>query len=706
MSPATLPVVAYRSMTFILAAVAVGFVFWRAWVCDDAFITFRHVANCLDGHGPVFNPGERVQGYTHPLWFLVLLVGSTLFEPHPLAMVLGLVSTLSLMLLLGRFFRSRRHNRLCLLAVAAMLLSSPTFIEYQTSGLETCLTHLLVVLLWGWLIGFASVSHNDLPSIDQVDCLSPHPDGRSSSPPLDKGGQGGVPAPDRWPQNPFWGLLAGGFRSSLSRMRKGFRKEERLGTARAAQRSAASQSSDSEPSEKRIGASPSPAGIVLLCSLLMLNRPDHLVPCVPFFLLALHLLRGRSRRAWLLSFAALLPLLAWYGFATVYYGSPLPNTAYAKTGMPLGATVLHGLAYLRNYGANEPIHGLIIPIVLLIQTVIAVRDFRAKRPGGRVRLALVVAVWLHVGYVVMVGGDFMRGRFLSLRLVVTAVFAGDLVGRLSPQRSWKGAFSVALFAGLAWSIGRAARQYASSQMIGPPGVYPILAIIFLLIAALGGIVAIVSLIRHRPLAPGPSASILVLAAAGLCTLFDFKPRTTLMAIDGIADEYAWYAGTWRESRFARPAHYPDEGVNDWVRLGRSANRYASRYGPIAIAWDTTGFLGHLAGPQVQIIDNLGLTDPFIARLPANPESRIGHLLHEIPKEYMRSRMVINELPDWRRRLDEGDPTLIADARALPPTDPWTDTHLEQRWKEIQTITKDPLFSAERWRLIPRYARGR
>lgn len=652
LSPATLPVVAYRSMTFILAAVAVGFVFWRAWVCDDAFITFRHVANCLDGHGPVFNPGERVQGYTHPLWFLVLLVGSTLSEPHPLAMVLGLVSTLSLMLLLGRFFRSKRHNGLCLLAVAAMLLSSPTFIEYQTSGLETCLTHLLVVLLWGRLIGFASVSHNDLPSIDQGDCLSAHPDGLSASPPLDKGGQGGVPAPDR------------------------------------------------------LEASASPAIIVLLCSLLMLNRPDHLVPCVPFFLLALHLLRGRSRRAWLLSFAALLPLLAWYGFATVYYGSPLPNTAYAKTGMPLGTTILHGLAYLRNYGANEPIHGLIIPIVLLIQTVIAVRDFRAKRPGGRVRLALVVAVWLHVGYVVMVGGDFMRGRFLSLRLVATAVFAGDLVGRLSPQRSWKGAFSVALFAGLAWSLGRAARQYASSQMIGPPGVYPILAIIFLLIAALGGIATLVFLMRRRPLAPGPLASILVLAAAGLCTLFDFKPRTTLMAIDGIADEYAWYAGTWRESRFARPAHYPDEGVNDWVRLGQSANRYARRYGPIAIAWDTTGFLGYLAGPQVQIIDNLGLTDPFIARLPANPESRIGHLLHEIPKEYMRSRMVINELPDWRRRLDEGDPTLIADARALPPTDPWTDTHLEQRWKEIQTITEDPLFSAERWRLIPRYARGR
>ncbi len=631
---------AYRSMTVIMATAAVVFVFWRAWVCDDAFITFRHVANCLNGNGPVFNPGERVQGYTHPLWFLILLTGSTLLDPHPLAMILGLVSTAAIILLLSRFFRARQHNGLCLMAAAAMLLSSPTFIEYQTSGLETCLTHLLVVWMWAWLLTFTTGDREQTgnPAL--------------SSPPLTKGGQGGVP---HQPQTRF---------------------------------------------------APSPAAIVLICSLLMLNRPDHLVPCVPLFLLALHLLRGRRRRAWLLSLAALLPLLAWYGFATVYYGSPLPNTAYAKTGMPLGTTILRGLAYLRNYSAAEPIHGLIIPIVLIIQTVIAVRDFRAKRPGGQVRLALVVAVWLHVGYVVMVGGDFMRGRFLNLRLVATAILTGDLIGRLSPRRFWKGVFSLVLIAGIAWSVGRAVWQFAAFRMIGPPGVYPLLAIILLAITALGGIAAVIFLIRRRPLAPGPVTSILVLTAAGLCTLFDFKPRTTEFAVDGIADEYAWYAGTWRESRFARPAQYPEECVNDRVRLGQSANRYAGRYGPITIAWDTTGFLGYLAGPKVQIVDKLGLTDSFIARLPADPNSRIGHLLHDIPKEYLRSRMVINELPDWRRRLDEGDPTLIADARTLPPTAPWADTSLEQRWKEIQTITKGCLFSGERWKLITGYVRGR
>lgn len=449
-----------------------------------------------------------------------------------------------------------------------------------------------------------------------------------------------------------------------------------------------------------------PATIVLLCSLLMLDRPDHILPCLPLLVLALHRLRRRGRREWLLALAALLPLLAWYGFALVYYGTPLPNTAYAKRGIPLGVTVFHGLAYLRNYSTNEPIHGLIIPIVLIIQTVIAVRDFRAKRPGGDIRLALVLAVWLHVAYVVLIGGDFMRGRFLSLRLVATAVLTADLVARLSPARSWKGALSLVMLAGLVYSVARAVSQMTSVYTIGPAGIYPALPLAFLLFAGLGILVVAALTMTRRFLAPGRMAVCLLLAAAGLCTLFDFKPRTTATAHDGIADEHFWYAGTWRESRFACPARYPDEGVNDWVRLGQAANRYAGQHGPITIAWGTTGFLGYLAGPQVHIVDTHGLTDPFIARLPADPTSRIGHLRHDVPKEYLQARGVINELPDWRRRLDEGDPTLAADAQALATPNPWANAHLEQRWKDIQQVTRRCLFCSDRWKAIPTYARGR
>src|SRR5262245_52550712 len=44
----------------------------RAWVSDDAFITFRYIQQFERGRGLVYNAGERVEGYTHFLWLLLL----------------------------------------------------------------------------------------------------------------------------------------------------------------------------------------------------------------------------------------------------------------------------------------------------------------------------------------------------------------------------------------------------------------------------------------------------------------------------------------------------------------------------------------------------------------------------------------------------------------------------------------------------------
>ena len=44
----------------------------NAWIGDDAYITFRVVDNFVHGYGLTFNPDERVQAYTHPLWMLLL----------------------------------------------------------------------------------------------------------------------------------------------------------------------------------------------------------------------------------------------------------------------------------------------------------------------------------------------------------------------------------------------------------------------------------------------------------------------------------------------------------------------------------------------------------------------------------------------------------------------------------------------------------
>jgi hypothetical protein len=73
------------------------------WLCDDIFITFRYVDQARAGHGLVYNPGERVEGYTHFLWAVLLWALSslgigldTLGRWLPLPFHLGTVAVLAL----------------------------------------------------------------------------------------------------------------------------------------------------------------------------------------------------------------------------------------------------------------------------------------------------------------------------------------------------------------------------------------------------------------------------------------------------------------------------------------------------------------------------------------------------------------------------------------------------------------------------------
>ena len=52
----------------IIALFAAETLLFVDWIPDDAFISFRYARNIADGLGPVFNPGERVEGASNPLW--------------------------------------------------------------------------------------------------------------------------------------------------------------------------------------------------------------------------------------------------------------------------------------------------------------------------------------------------------------------------------------------------------------------------------------------------------------------------------------------------------------------------------------------------------------------------------------------------------------------------------------------------------------
>lgn len=119
-------------------------IFKTAWMSDDAAITLRSVLNLLNGYGPTFNIDERVQSFTHPLWFLLISLFSAISGNIFLALfsLSFLCSLLVFWLLLTRF----ANTLWTALFIASILLLSKAYIDFSTSGLENPLSHLLIVL--------------------------------------------------------------------------------------------------------------------------------------------------------------------------------------------------------------------------------------------------------------------------------------------------------------------------------------------------------------------------------------------------------------------------------------------------------------------------------------------------------------------------------------------------------------------------------
>jgi len=131
----------WRILVALAAVVLVLVVLRFGWVSDDAFISFRAIANLARGYGLVSNPPERVQGFTNPLWTLALVLPYLLLRNiYWVSVLAGLASTAGLAVLLAR----RLPARSALLALV-LLTASQSVVVFSTSGLENSLAHLLLV---------------------------------------------------------------------------------------------------------------------------------------------------------------------------------------------------------------------------------------------------------------------------------------------------------------------------------------------------------------------------------------------------------------------------------------------------------------------------------------------------------------------------------------------------------------------------------
>ena len=280
--------------------------FKSAWICDDAFVTWRTVDNWVGGYGLTWNPVERIQAFTHPLWMLLLAGGHALTGElyyTTLSMSLGLSLASVIILHFGAVSTASTAVGI------GILVCSKAFVDYSTSGLENPLLHLFVVI-------FAS--------------------------------------------------------SYLT----------------------------ASPSDRRHHA------LALSAGLCACTRMDTVLLLAPALVASAWTPPHRRALTWIA--AGFAPLTLWICFSLFYYGSPLPNTAYAKlnTGIAPGDLIGQGLAYLYHSVRLDP------PTLVTVALGVGLAAF-----SGRGR-ALGIGVVLYLGYVIIIGGDFMSGRLLSPVLLI------------------------------------------------------------------------------------------------------------------------------------------------------------------------------------------------------------------------------------------------------------------------------------------------
>ena len=288
-----------------------------AWISDDAQITFRQVWNFISGDGITFNFNERVQAFTHPLWFFVLSgITAITRESFLTTTFLGVLTTLISVIFMLRLENNLREEKYYIVSPVIFLVFSWAFCDYMTSGLENSLSYLLISIL----IYLLFASKNKYKSIY----------------------------------------------------------------------------------------------VFTVLSLLVLNRFDFLILFGP---LAIYLLY--EEKNFKQSIRSILPgsilLISWITFAVFYFGSPFPNTYYAKlyADYPESEILERGLSYFISLK-----YDLVTAIIIFVSIITSILSKNFKL------ISLTIGKIAYMYYIYSIGGDFMRGRFLSV-LVILSI--GELI---------------------------------------------------------------------------------------------------------------------------------------------------------------------------------------------------------------------------------------------------------------------------------------
>lgn len=131
-----------------LAMIGTRLVVWRSmpFAAEDAYITFRYARSLANGTGLVFNPGERVFGFSSPLWALWMAAGFRLgMAPVLWSRITNLVAELTTLTLIVAMLR-RQTSNVSAWCFAVFLVAWFYFGAVAASGMETTSLMTLIVL--------------------------------------------------------------------------------------------------------------------------------------------------------------------------------------------------------------------------------------------------------------------------------------------------------------------------------------------------------------------------------------------------------------------------------------------------------------------------------------------------------------------------------------------------------------------------------
>ncbi|MFH1726838.1 MAG: hypothetical protein ABIA04_00275 [Pseudomonadota bacterium] len=141
-------VLAIIAFIFIITSVYIHLAKFIPFTIDDAYITFAHTKNYVEGEGLVFSKDSKIEATSSFLWALFLIP----FE-HALpygavigSKVLGIIFVFFILIFTNLIFYKRNRNIFLSIAASFLIILSSPFMSWAVTGMENSLVALFLIL--------------------------------------------------------------------------------------------------------------------------------------------------------------------------------------------------------------------------------------------------------------------------------------------------------------------------------------------------------------------------------------------------------------------------------------------------------------------------------------------------------------------------------------------------------------------------------